>query len=105
VGMSQHPILFVDNVASPPARHLRIRRVSPRISGPWRLCGQGRLWTLLPMTRAGVRYLSGAAAGACLTAIVVWVVDQLRRSASSSDDEPTGARAARTAAPPRVGDT
>jgi hypothetical protein len=38
------------------------------------------------MGRADVRYLSGAAAGACLVAIVAWVVDQLRRDSSVSGD-------------------
>jgi hypothetical protein len=32
------------------------------------------------MSRPDARYLSGAAAGATLVAIVVWVVDRLRRS-------------------------
>jgi hypothetical protein len=36
------------------------------------------------MSRVGARYLTGALAGASLTAIVVWVVDQLRRDASRS---------------------
>jgi hypothetical protein len=37
------------------------------------------------MSQRGARYLSGAAAGAALTAIVVWVVDQLRRDSSASE--------------------
>jgi hypothetical protein len=49
---------------------------------------------------ARVRYLSGAAAGACLTAIVVWVVDQLRRDPISSTDGAAGAPASRSAPPP-----
>jgi hypothetical protein len=52
-----------------------------------------------------LRYLTGAAAGACLTAIVVWVADQLRRDSVSSGDEPAKAPAAPSDAPPRVGDT
>jgi hypothetical protein len=35
------------------------------------------------MSQRGARYLSGAAAGAALTAIVVWVVDQLRRDSDN----------------------
>ena len=48
----------------------------------------------------GVRYLSGAVAGACLTAIVVWVVDQLRRASIGAADDPTGAPASPSAPPP-----
>jgi hypothetical protein len=36
------------------------------------------------MSRVGGRYLTGAVAGASLTAVVVWVVDQLRRDTSAS---------------------
>ena len=51
-----------------------------------------------------LRYLTGAAAGACLTAIVVWVADQLRRDSTSPGDDATGGRAAPVDAPPPVGD-
>jgi hypothetical protein len=37
------------------------------------------------MSRVGARYISGALAGASLAAIVVWVVDQLRRDAGRSE--------------------
>ena len=33
-----------------------------------------------PSPSRGARYLTGAAAGTALTAVVVWVVDQLRRA-------------------------
>jgi hypothetical protein len=56
------------------------------------------------MDQGRLRYLTGAAAGACLTGIVVWVVDQLRRDSIRSGDEPTGAPAARRDGPPPVGD-
>ena len=37
------------------------------------------------MNERGTRYLSGAVAGAALTAVVVWVVDQLRRDADAAE--------------------
>jgi hypothetical protein len=37
------------------------------------------------MSQRGARYLSGAAAGAALTAIVIWVVDQLRRDSDNPE--------------------
>jgi len=47
------------------------------------------------MSRAGVRYASAAAAAAALTAIVGWVVDQLRRDARTADPESTAEGAGR----------
>ena len=42
------------------------------------------------MNGRGTRYLSGAVAGAALTAIVVWVVDQLRRDAGAAERDRAG---------------
>ncbi len=44
------------------------------------------------MSRGSARYALGAAAGAGLTAIVLWVVDQLRRDSSVSDKDLTTRR-------------
>jgi hypothetical protein len=50
-----------------------------------------------------LQYLAGAAAGTCLTAILVWVADQLRRDSIRPGDDATGGRGAPVDAPPRVG--